>query len=80
VELGACAGWGDAEPGGAVKTTPKVGKCDQLLVTAIPGTEDRNATARESAGFTEQRDAGMPTQCTGYPRSQAVIAISGTEV
>jgi hypothetical protein len=74
-ELWACASWGNAEPGGAATPTLKTGECDQRLVTAIPGTKDRAATARESAGVTEQCNAGMPTPRTSYPRSQAVIGI-----
>ena len=63
-EFGARAGGGKDEPEGAATPTLKIGECDQRLVTAIPGTEDRTATARESAGGTEQRSAGMPTPFT----------------
>ncbi len=63
--FGARAGRGKDEPGGAATPTLRIGKCDQRLVTAIPGTEDRTTTARESAGGTEQRNAGMPTPFTG---------------
>ena len=75
VKFGPRAGGGKDEPEGAATPTLKIGKCDQRLVTAIPGTEDRTATARESAGGTEQRNAEMPTPFTGVPRSQAIVEI-----
>ena len=76
VKFGARASGGRDEPEGAATQTLKIGKCNQRLVTAIAGTEDRTATARESAGGTEQRSAEMPTPFTGVPRSQAIVEIS----
>ena len=75
VKFGARASGGRDEPEGAATPTLIIGKCVQRLVTAIPGTEDRTATARESVDGTEQRNAGMPTPFTGFPRSQAIVEI-----